>query len=152
MGSVRSVLFWDSSWRGNVLMDSRHEEMKAQVNDFHQQHPEVWRLFCGFAFEMIHRGYLHYSVNAVFERIRWEIDAGGDGTDAFKLNNNYRAFYARRFRNLYPEHAEFFRIRIQTSKDKSATNLPELRPKHYEYEEDDADYRRGRDRSSYKFT
>ena len=28
---------------------------------------------------MIAKGFKNYSVNAVFERIRWEIDAGGDG-------------------------------------------------------------------------
>ncbi len=53
---------------------------------------------------MIDKGFKHYSVNAIFERIRWEIDAGGDGISTFKLNNNYRAFYARRFHRMYPEH------------------------------------------------
>ena len=112
-------------------METRQEEMRVQVSGFHGKHPEVWRFFCGFTFEMIQRGYSHYSVNAVFERIRWEIDSGGDGTTSFKLNNNYRAFYSRRFMDIYPEHSGFFRTRQQTSKDKSATNLPEITPAYY---------------------
>jgi len=37
----------------------------------------------------------------VFERIRWETDqADVDGRSTFKLNNNYRAFFARWFMDL----------------------------------------------------
>lgn len=106
--------------------------MLQQCISFHDAHPEVWDLFVRFTFEIINRGYEHYSVNAVFERIRWEIDAGGDGTHAFKLNNNYRAFYARRFMNMFPEHRGFFRTRTLKSLDKPATGLPELTPEHYQ--------------------
>ena len=115
------------------MTETRRDEMREQVAAFHRQHPEIWDLFVRFTFEMINRGYTHYSVNAVFERIRWEIDAGGDGTHAFKLNNNYRAFYSRRFMRMYPQHDGFFRTRQQTSGDRSATNLPELTPEDYEY-------------------
>jgi hypothetical protein len=83
-------------------MVDRFEEMRQDVIQFNRKHPDVWRLFCGFTFDMINRGFMNYSVNAIFERIRWEIDAGGDGVTSFKLNNNYRAFYARAFMRKYP--------------------------------------------------
>ena len=110
---------------------TRLEEMREQCKRFHVEHPEVWRLFVRFTNEMIDRGFTNYSVNAVFERIRWEIDAGGDGVNAFKLNNNYRAFYSRAFMREYPQHDGFFRTREQTSDDKDATNLPELTPDYW---------------------
>lgn len=132
MGNAAGLIRWNGHRSSVRMTETRQEEMRGQVIAFHEDHPEVWNLFCGFTFEMIYRGYTHYSVNAVFERIRWEIDAGGDGTDSFKLNNNYRAFYSRRFMNTYPEYAGFFRTREQTSKDKSATKLPELTPEYYE--------------------
>ena len=110
---------------------TRLEEMREQCGRFHAEHPKVWKYFVRFTFEMIDRGYSHYSVKAVFERIRWEMDAGGDGTHAFKLNNNYTAFYGRRFMRMYPEHSGFFRTREQLSEDKEATNLPELTPDHW---------------------
>ena len=111
--------------------ESRLEEMREQVVEFHRKHPEVWDMFVQFTFQMINRGYKNYSVNAVFERIRWEIDAGGDGLTCFKLNNNYRAFYSRRFMASYPQHAGFFRTRTQTSETKPPTYRSELTPSDF---------------------
>ena len=110
---------------------SRRDEMAEQCTSFHQHHPEVWDLFVQFTTEMIDKGFSNYSCNAIFERIRWEKDTGGNGTEAFKLNNNYRAMYARRFMKMYPEHEGFFRTREQTSEDNPATGLPELTPANY---------------------
>lgn len=107
---------------------NRLEEMREQVTTYHKQHPEVWRMFEEFAFQMINRGFKNYSVNAIFERIRWEKDAGGDGENQFKIGNNYRAFYARRFMKKYPLHDGFFRTRKQTSETREATYMPEITP------------------------
>lgn len=115
-------------------MEDRHEEMRQQVIDFSRDNPDVWRLFCGFTFDRINRGFKNYSANAIFERIRWEKDVGGDGVAIFKLNNNYRAFYARAFMRKYPEHNGFFRTREQISKETPASYLPELTPADYDLE------------------
>ena len=119
-------------------MDSnttRQDEMREQVNAFHYKNPLVWHLFEKFTREVINRGFKNYSVNAVFERIRWERDIMSDGeAGQFKLNNNYRAFYARRFMVKYPQHDGFFRTRKQTSGDERATHLPELTPSHFDDE------------------
>jgi hypothetical protein len=112
-------------------MDDRHEEIRQQVINFNRENPDVWKLFSKFTFERIDRGFKNYSVNAIFERIRWEKDAGGDGVTSFKLNNNYRAFYARAFMRKYPEHDGFFRTREQVSKELPPVNLPELMPSHF---------------------
>ena len=115
-------------------MKSRKDEMREQCVKFHRANPIVWQYFVRFTKMMIAKGFKNYSVNAVFERIRWEIDAGGDGVSAFKLNNNYRAFYARAFMKQYPEHDGFFRTRIQTTEEKPATDLPELTPEYFDRE------------------
>ena len=117
---------------GRSLMD-RLEEMRKQVTSYHEKHPEVWEMFEEFAFSMINRGFNNYSVNAIFERIRWEKDAGGDGVTQFKIGNNYRAFYARRFMKKHPQHEGFFRTRKQTSEGRNATHMPEMSPQDYEY-------------------
>ena len=119
--------------KGSLLVN-RLEEMREQVIAYHKQHPEVWEMFEEFAFQMINRGYKNYSVNAIFERIRWEKDAGGDGITQFKIGNNYRAFYARAFMKKFPEHEGFFRTRKQTSENRDATYMPEMSPQDYEYE------------------
>lgn len=111
---------------------TRLDEMREQVNRFHKDHPEVWDLFVRFTLDRIKRGFRNYSSKAIFERIRWETDsAGGDGVSSWKLNNNYPAFYARRFAKIFPEHAEFFRTRKQTSIYDDPTTLPELSPVNY---------------------
>lgn len=112
---------------------TRRDQLEEQAADFHKRNPEVWTLFCRFTFEAIKRGFRSYSGQAIFERIRWETDqADTEGRSTFKLNNNYRAWYARRFMELFPQHKGFFRTRTRQSKDWAATNLPELRPEFYE--------------------
>ncbi len=113
-------------------MDNRFEEMTSQVRAFHEKHPLVWDLFVQFTNELIAKGFNNYSSKAVFERIRWETDqADVDGKSTFKLNNNYTAFYARRFMWMYPQHKGFFRTRVQISIFKNATDLPELTPQDF---------------------
>jgi hypothetical protein len=103
-----------------VEMSTRYEQLKKEVEAFNETHPEVWEMFERFAFEAT-RFRAHFGVGAVWERMRWETGvnpgafAGGD----FKLNNNYRAFYARAFEKKYPRHAGFFRKRKQTSREDS---------------------------------
>jgi hypothetical protein len=106
--------------------------MLKQCIGFHEAYPEVWDMFVHFTQEIISKGYENYSVNAIFERIRWEKDMGGDGSSQFKLNNNYRAFYARRFMNMFPEYRGFFRTRTLKSVDRPATGLPELGPGYFQ--------------------
>ena len=113
-------------------MQSRKEEMREQVKLFHENHPDVWYLFVKFTKEKIDQGFNNYSVNAIFERIRWEKDTGGDGVVSFKLNNNYRAFYSRTFMKKFPQYDGFFRTREQVSEHQSATNMEELGPDYYE--------------------
>ena len=115
------------------MSESRYEQMRMQCAAFHQQHPEVWEMLKRFSREMQNRGFKHYSINGIFERIRWEKDIGGDGKTQFKLNNNYRAFYARRFMKMYPQYEGFFRLREQVSEDTKATYRQELTPQDFEY-------------------
>ena len=115
------------------MTDTRYDQMREQVQRFHDEHPEVWDLFVRFTRDRIDRGFKNYSVNAIFERIRWEVDGvGGNDRASFKLNNNYRAFYARRFMRMYPKHEGFFRTREQTSLRNDPSGLPELGPADYE--------------------
>lgn len=114
-------------------MKTRKDEIDEQAEAFHQKYPMVSVLFVKFTNEVISRGFSHYSVNAIFERIRWETDqADVDGKSTFKLNNNYRAWYARKFMERYPEHEGFFRTRTRISKEQVATDLPELTPEYFD--------------------
>src|SRR5210317_844892 len=95
---------------------TRQHEIDAEAAVFSSKNPKVNELFVRFTTEIINRGFKNYSVSAVFERIRWETDqADVDGKSTFKLNNNYRAWYARRIMETYPEYDGFFRTRHRLS-------------------------------------
>lgn len=78
--------------------------------EYHRANPQVYELFKRFTFEKINRGAQHLGASAVAERIRWETSLNTEG-DEFKINNNYRAYYARLFMRDFPEHEGFFRVR-----------------------------------------
>lgn len=114
----------------------RHDELQAAVTAFHKAHPFVWTLFDRFTRNRISLGFENYSAKAVFERIRWETDQAETGESEFKLNNNFPAFYARRWMKMNPKHKGFFRTRTQTSKDSVAVNAHELTPQDFPYNKD----------------
>ncbi len=114
------------------MTTSRHEELKKAYEEYNKQNPEIWTLFKSFADQRMSIGFSHYSVNAIFELIRWHFDtANEDGLSAFKLNNNHRPFYARRYNNRVGSN--FFRIRAQKSREQEPTNMPPLTPEDFPY-------------------
>jgi len=115
---------------------TREDEIDDAAREFIDQNPMVMVLFIRFTGEMIDRGFKHYSAAAIFERIRWETDkADGEGRSTFKLNNNFRAYFARSYMRAVPEHEGFFRIRNRPSEFEAATDLPELGPEDFPYAE-----------------
>lgn len=114
------------------MSHTRKDEIDQKAAAFSKEHPNVSKLFIKFTLEAIARGFKNYSAYAIFERIRWETDeADSDGKSTFKLNNNYRPWFSRRFMERYPQHAGFFRTRAQTSAHQGATGMPELTPSDY---------------------
>ena len=114
------------------MAKTRRDEIDQQAANFSTANPLVAKLFEDFTFDVISRGFKNYSVNAIFERIRWETDqADRDGRSTFKLNNNYRSWFAREFMEQYPDYDGFFRTRNRISSHQGATNLPELTPEDF---------------------
>ena len=100
------------------LFDLRnHLERKFEVYD--AENPHIWAAFVRFTYQAINRGYSNFSAKAVVERIRWHtkietIPVVGEPLIEdrdLKLNNNYPAYYARKFHAAYPQHDGFFRTR-----------------------------------------
>ena len=97
-------------------MHAKHIELMQRFSEFDAQYPKVWDLFVAFTFEVIRAGHSHYSADAVLHRVRWEttFDVGAPPHE-FKINNNYSAFYARKFREAFPQYAQFFRTRVSVA-------------------------------------
>jgi hypothetical protein len=83
----------------------------ARFREFDSANPGVWELFERFALQAIATGRRRLSASLITERIRWEIYVATVSDDGFKLNNDFRAFYARKFMKRHPEHPEIFATR-----------------------------------------
>jgi hypothetical protein len=67
----------------------------ARFEEFHADNPRVYEVLVSLARQWVVRtGRGKLGIGALYERARWEI-ALATGDPDFKLNNNYRAYYAR---------------------------------------------------------
>lgn len=78
--------------------------------EFHNRNRHILRLYVRFARELQHAGHKRASIALITERIRWEHAVEVNYTDEFKINNNFRAHYAR-ILNKMPEFAGMFATR-----------------------------------------
>lgn len=85
--------------------------LQFAFEQYDKANPQVWDAFIRFTKEAIAAGHRRLSVSLVVERIRWETLIDSRSFDGLKINNNHRAYYARKFHKAFPEHAGFFRTR-----------------------------------------
>lgn len=101
------------AWAETQRLPAAENTIREAFELFHAKHPEVYDLFEKFALQGIAAGMELLGAGAVWERMRWETAVGKrepDGT-AYRLNNNYRAYYARAFMARHPEYPEVFATR-----------------------------------------
>lgn len=77
---------------------------------YHDENPAVYEALKQFALEAKRAGRERMSINMLHERLRWYTTVEAKG-DAWKVNNNYRPFYARLLMEREPELAGFFETR-----------------------------------------
>lgn len=82
-------------------------DLVAGFEAFDLAHPDVWDLFERLTFELIDAGRKHGSADMVLHRIRWDYETSTQEQTP-KVNNNYSAFYSRKFTEKHQEHKEFF--------------------------------------------
>ena len=83
----------------------------TEAGQYDKEHPDIWTEFERIALNLIDRSIKHYGAKAVFEIIRYWRTINKIEGEEFKCNNNYTAYYARKFAQKYPEYAGFFEIR-----------------------------------------
>lgn len=62
---------------------------------FHVAHPEVYRELAELARQAVDAGRERIGIAMLFEVVRWSRTIADDGAEDFRLNNDYRAHYAR---------------------------------------------------------
>lgn len=78
------------------------DRQEALFVTYHADHPEIYQALRRFALEARRAGRDRLSINMLFERVRWETMVGAHD-ETFKMNNNWRAHYARLLMRQVPE-------------------------------------------------
>jgi hypothetical protein len=98
-------------------MDGDMETLRERANRWIDSNPDAMRHFAGFAEQLRSLG-RRFGIGLLAERVRWEMTLRG-GDEDFKINNNYRAYIARRLIADDPRLVEHMRFRVT-----KAANLP----------------------------
>lgn len=77
------------------------EAFKQHLTD----NPEMWDMFREYAIHIAKRG-LKYSAGGILHRMRYETMVS-EKYGAFKVNQNWSSFYARKFIEDYPQYNIF---------------------------------------------
>lgn len=90
---------------------------QAAFDKFDADNPEVYDLFCKFTQEVLDAGYPVVPAAMLLHRIRWEsmFAVKTEDDEPYKLNQNYAAYYARKYMVDHPEKGEVFKTRILRS-------------------------------------
>lgn len=69
---------------------------RQKFEAFHEANPWVYTSIVRMARELVERGHRKIGIAMLFESLRWlRMRSTSDPTSGFKLNNNYKAWYAR---------------------------------------------------------
>lgn len=100
-------------WAERQRLPLDQNSIRKAFHVFDSEHPEVFEMFEKFAFEAVQAGTEKLGAAAVWERMRWETAVGQKmgGGPIYRLNNNFRAYYARKFMQKHPECGQLFETR-----------------------------------------
>jgi len=87
-------------------------KLLSQWNQCKAKHPQLLPEMARIARELQAMGRERYSINGLFEILRWET-RHTTGDHGLKMNNNHRAFAARELMADYPDLDGFFKLRRQ---------------------------------------
>lgn len=91
--------------------DQRELTTAERFEQFHAENPAVYRVLCRLAREWIARTGRHQlAIATLVERARWEILLATNDPD-YKINNNFRSYYARLLMAQEPDLADLFELR-----------------------------------------
>lgn len=90
------------------------DKIAVNFQKFHTNNPDIYSELVRLSRELVRAGYTNYGISALFEVVRYNKSISTIG-DRFKLNNNYRALYARMIMERESDLATFFHIRRRLS-------------------------------------
>lgn len=93
------------------------DRIEEAFEKFDSEHPIVYRELVRLARVWRSHGTAKLGIAILFERLRWEWHVSGlRDAEGFKLNNNFRALYARKIMAENPDLDGIFELRERTTK------------------------------------
>lgn len=84
---------------------------QQRAAEFHLKNPQVYEALVGYARQMREAGHERVGIELLWNRMRWDWMLETDHGDDFKLNQNFKAWYARRIMEREPDLAGIFETR-----------------------------------------
>ncbi len=96
--------------------------IEQDFREFHAAHPEVYVRLVAMCHEAKLAGVHRIGIGMLWEVLRWERTIKRNGED-FKLNNNYRSYYARLIMTHNPSLSGIFETRMLSTRDPFAITV-----------------------------
>jgi hypothetical protein len=93
----------------------KEDRIEREFKDFHAEHPEVYWQLVKLARTWQTNGTAKLGIATLFEVLRWNSHLNPAHDGGYKLNNNYRALYARLIMEQEPDLNGLFEIRERTA-------------------------------------
>lgn len=84
--------------------------IQERFEEFNREHPEVYTYLIALVYEVLRKGYSHYGIRTLWERMRWHFHIE-KGDNEFKLNDHFHSRYARKIMAEHPDLDGFFELR-----------------------------------------
>jgi hypothetical protein len=98
--------------KSDVKLPPIKSTLEQRFDDFHSANPHVYHKLVRMTRDLMDRGHKKIGIAMLFEVLRWQhmMDTD-DPYSEFKLNNDYRAYYARLIMDIHPEFQGIFNVR-----------------------------------------
>jgi len=88
-------------------------KLEREFMVFHEANPQVFSSLVKGARALRRVGHKHFGIARLYEGLRFQHAMKTVSEDQYKLNNNHRAFYARKIMAECPDLVGFFETRVQ---------------------------------------
>lgn len=89
----------------------REATLLERAEAFDAANPAVYELLKQLALDLVHRGHDRIGIGMLFEVVRWQHAMRTSDDSGYKVNNSYRAFYARKLMDQEAELQGVFETR-----------------------------------------
>ena len=84
---------------------------KERFEQFDSDNPIVFQSLVNLAYEVKNAGFKRFSIQSLYERLRWYFNLELKSSEPFKINENFKPFYVRKMITTNPDLKGLFELR-----------------------------------------